>query len=662
MSHIPLQVQSSQGFRTTTAARWLRLVAVAQGHLALFVAIYWVAFLLRFDFNVPAVDGGIFLATLPWVLVIKFAAFLITRQFQGWSRHVTFADLASLGCAALCSLLCLTAINQFVFISFHFIPRVVLLLDFAGTILCLGALRSSWRFLQEHAWPVFRRSRRSRALLIGAEQADKIFAQRLQTYANFPFQICGFLDRDWAHRGKRIGGIPILGSTADLADAARHQRATDVIVISGSLAGKELREVMEHCETAGLNLKIIPPLSQLLNGDNQIPLKTIEITDLLRREPVQLDTAAVKRLFEGTTVFVTGAGGSIGSEICRQLLGFPLETLVLIERAEGSLFTIDLELRSLKPSCRVVPALGDVTDADRMRKLFDAHRPDILLHVAAHKHVPMLEDHPSEAVKNNVFGSALMADLAHEFDVGHFVYISTDKAVNPSSIMGVSKHIAEDYVHAMSSISDTRFVAVRFGNVLGSAGSVVPLFQNQIRSGGPITITHPDMTRFFMAIPEASQLVLQAAAMGRGGEIFVLDMGEPVRIVDLARDLIRLSGLPPHAMEIVFSGVRPGEKLYEELYFADERELPTGHPKLHSALHRPIDLAELRESLHDLKELVDGDDGPLLEKLKEMVPEYVDPAEAESNNDSNLTVAQVNGNGHSHVPPLTSAANHGKRK
>jgi FlaA1/EpsC-like NDP-sugar epimerase len=284
-----------------------------------------------------------------------------------------------------------------------------------------------------------------------------------------------------------------------------------------------------------------------------------------------------------------------------------------------------MELNNRKKTCRIVNALGDVTDTSRMRSLFAKHRPDIILHVAAHKHVPMLEMHPGEAVKNNVFGTAQMAELADEFAVSHFVYISTDKVVNPSSIMGVSKHIAEDYVHAMSTESNTKFVVVRFGNVLGSAGSVVPFFQEQIRRGGPLTVTHPDMRRFFMAIHEASQLVLQAAAMGRGGEIFVLEMGEQIKIVDLARDLVRLSGLPRDAIEIVFTGIRPGEKLYEELYFDDEQRFPTGHPKLHSALHRPIDLGELRETLMELQYLVDGDADVLLARLKEMVPEFVVP-------------------------------------
>jgi FlaA1/EpsC-like NDP-sugar epimerase len=461
--------------------------------------------------------------------------------------------------------------------------------------------------------------------LVGAELSDKIFAQRLQSHGSFPYRICGFLDRDEKHVGRLIGGIPNLGSTSNLVSVARRYRASDVIIVAGSLTGKELRDLMESCEASKLILKIIPPLEQLLDGSQQIPVKPVEISDLLRRDPVQLDVSALKKLFEGTTVFVTGAGGSIGSEICRQLLAFPLDTLVLIERSEAALFTIDMELRNKKKSCRIVNALGDVTDTGRMRSLLEKHHPDIILHVAAHKHVPMLEMHPGEAVKNNVFGTAQMAELADEFGVSHFVYISTDKVVNPSSIMGVSKHIAEDYVHAMSTESNTKFVVVRFGNVLGSAGSVVPFFQEQIRRGGPLTVTHPDMKRFFMAIHEASQLVLQAAAMGRGGEIFVLEMGEQIKIVDLAHDLIRLSGLPRDAIEIVFTGIRPGEKLYEELYFDDEQRFPTGHPKLHSAFHRPIELGELRETLAELQYLVDGDAEPLLARLKELVPEFIVP-------------------------------------
>lgn len=599
----------------------MRLTLVIASHGVLFVAIYAAAYLLRFDFEVPEAHQRIFIHTLPWVVAIKMSVFYGFRYFQRWSRHASFADLVTLVAAGLLSLLCIATANHF--ISQYFIPRVVLLLDLCGTILSLGALRSAWRLVEEHAIPLVRRDSRGRAILIGAEQADKVLAQRLQSYAGFPYNICGFLDRDAAKPGASIGSVQLLGTTKDLAAVIADEEITDVIAVSGSLPGSELRQVMGICEQANVKLQIIPPLAQMFRGNKQIPLKPIEITDLLRRDPVELDVAAIKRLFDQATVFVTGAGGSIGSEICRQLLEFPLKKLVLIERSEWALYKIEIELLQREPRFTIIPALGDVTDAARMRNLFEEFHPDVILHVAAHKHVPMLETHPGEAVKNNIFGTALMTDLAHEYEAGTFVQISTDKAVNPTSIMGVTKHICEEYVHAMSTESNTRCMVVRFGNVLGSSGSVVPLFQEQIRAGGPLTITHPEMKRFFMAIPEAAQLVLQAAAMGRGGEIFVLEMGEQVKIVDLAKDLIRLSGLPEHAIEIVFSGVRPGEKLYEELYFDDEEHMPTGHPKVMAAYHRPIELADVRRTLQELKALMDGEPGPLLQKLKEVVVEYV---------------------------------------
>jgi FlaA1/EpsC-like NDP-sugar epimerase len=330
----------------------------------------------------------------------------------------------------------------------------------------------------------------------------------------------------------------------------------------------------------------------------------------------------IGRLVEGRTVMVTGAGGSIGSEICRQLLRFNPRVLLLVGRGENRIFKVERKLRTANPSAVLQPCIADITDEARVRQLFAQHRPEVVFHAAAHKHVPLMEMNVGEAIRNNVGGTRIMAETAHEFGVRNFVFISTDKAVHPSSIMGVSKQIAERFVHAMSQASSTCFTVVRFGNVLGSDGSVVPIFQDQIRRGGPITVTDPRMTRFFMTIPEASQLVLQAAAMGQGGEIFVLEMGEPVRIVDLARDLIRLSGLPEDSIEICFTGIRPGEKLYEELYFDDEETLPTAHPKLRAAYHRPYTLPEVRETIAQLQELIHAPEEALRQKLCEVVEEY----------------------------------------
>jgi FlaA1/EpsC-like NDP-sugar epimerase len=419
-----------------------------------------------------------------------------------------------------------------------------------------------------------------------------------------------------------LGGIPILGAPGRVREAAAAAAATDVLLIAGSMPGKELRGLMQTCDNHRLMLKIIPPVEDLFDGDRRIPVRDIEINDLLRREPVELDDEAVGELLRDRTVMVTGAGGSIGSEISRQVLRFMPRRLLLLGRGENRIFFIERELRAQATRTHLRPVIADVTDPRRLREVFEQFSPDVVFHAAAHKHVPLMEDNPCEAIKNNVLGTRNVADLAHEFEVDGFVLISTDKAVRPASVMGATKQLAERYVMALSQESKTRFVATRFGNVLGSAGSVVPIFQEQIRRGGPITVTDPRMTRFFMTIPEASRLVLQAASMGSGGEIFVLDMGDPVKIVDLARDLIRLSGLPDNSIDISYCGIRPGEKLYEELYFEEEETLSTPHPKLRMAYHRPFDLDEISWVLADLANIEVSDPEAVRQKLHEVLAEY----------------------------------------
>jgi FlaA1/EpsC-like NDP-sugar epimerase len=488
-----------------------------------------------------------------------------------------------------------------------------------------------------------------RAVIVGSDTSGEGLARQIHAKPRLQYRIVGFLDPDKYKRGLEVGGIPVLGKPEEASQIALALGVQDVLVISGSLAGRHLRKLMEQCDQSGLTLKVLPAVDHLLNGHHgnghhangngnghlgtghrngqrRLPVRDVNINDLLRRDPIELDSQSISRLVKGRTVLITGAGGSIGSEICRQVLRFQPRALVMVERAENNLFQIHQELRSRSLETRVLPCIGDVTDKRRMSQLFRCYSPEVVFHAAAHKHVPMMEDHPGEAIKNNVFGTKRLADLAHQYRVESFVLISTDKAVKPSSIMGVSKQLAERYVHAMSQVSTTRFVVVRFGNVLGSAGSVVPLFQEQISCGGPITITHPEMERFFMTIPEASQLVLQAAAMGQGGEIFVLEMGEPVKIVDLAQDLIRLSGLAPDDIEIKFTGLRPGEKLHEELYLAEEETRRTPHPKVRVAYHRPYALAQVRNSILDLGKILHRAEPIIRRKLKEMVPEYSSPA------------------------------------
>jgi len=615
-------LRSLRGFLRRFLSKRVWLIGVC--HLLLFTAIYWISFGLRFDFAIPPAHQELLLRSLIWLLAVKAVVFFVLGHYDSWWSYVTFADLVALLAASVLSLLVFAAIDHFVLA--YQVPRSVPVLDCMLTIVILGAIRASWRLLREQFYPVFGHKSWRGAIVVGADHANALLAHHVRSHLDLPFRIRGLVTVGGDEPRGRLGQIPILGSYEDIAEIAATHEASDVLVTAGTLPGRTLRELMQVCKEAGLALKIVRPVADRFHGDHRIPVRDIEINDLLRREPVQLDTEHIGEMLRGRTVLVTGAGGSIGSEICRQVIGFGPEALVLLGNGENPIFAVQHEIEELGTSTALYPAIGSVTDEPRMRAVFEQHRPEVVFHAAAHKHVPLMEDNPGEAVKNNVLGTKCLADLAHEFGAKHFVFISTDKAVHPTSVMGATKHVAERYVHALSAESETRFTVVRFGNVLGSDGSVVPLFQDQIRRGGPITVTDPRMTRFFMTIPEASQLVLQAASMG-GGEIFVLEMGQPVRIVDLARDLVQLSGLPENAIEITFTGVRAGEKLYEELYFDDEETLPTKHAKIRAAFPRPYTAGEVRDSIAELERVMHGPDELVRRKLREVVPEYIPPSD-----------------------------------
>jgi FlaA1/EpsC-like NDP-sugar epimerase len=508
------------------------------------------------------------------------------------------------------------------------VPRVqrsVILLDWACTILLIGGIRTAYRSLREELRPLFSGRPARSAIIVGANRSGELIARNLMAASQNPYFILGFLDDDPQLKHARVAGIEVLGSVDDAGFQAGRRRVDDVIVQSGTLTGKRFRRLLDECTAAGATVKVLPAIDELLDGQSDpthVRLRSVEIKDLLRREPVKLDDSAIRALIEGRTVMVTGAGGSIGSEICRQVLRFSPRRLLLVERAENALFLVEQEFSRLDPKPAFEPLVADITDTQRMEQIFATYQPEVVFHAAAHKHVPMMEWNPAEAIKNNVLGTRQMATLADRYGVREFVAISTDKAVNPTSVMGCSKLLAERFVQAMSQDSKTQFIVVRFGNVLASNGSVVPTFQEQIRRGGPITVTHPGIERFFMTIPEASQLVLQAATQGSGGEIFVLDMGESMKIVDLARDLIALSGLEPDDIEIVYTGLRPGEKLYEELYFEDERRVSTKHPKVFCAMHRPADLQAVEAMLQELAEVIDESPEVVRARLRDLVPEY----------------------------------------
>lgn len=598
-------------------ARARRFLLLAFVHIVVLWMSYSAAFLLRFEFSVPNDMLTIWIRTLPWVLAVKLVVFYGCGSFHAYWRSVTLSDLVTLIQAATYSTLIIFAVDSLLLAGYE-IPRVVLLLDWGVTVIALGGLRSAERIVREHPWALVAAKRRRPVLVVGTENGDEALVRQMHAQPELGYRVIGFLDKDPINYGSRLGGIPFLGSPSDAVSISQRKQVRDIFVITGSLSGKNLRLLLAACNRASINVKMIPPIGKLLDGTYQLHVRDVDINDLLQRAPVQLDTAAIAKMIEGRRVMVTGAGGSIGSEICRQIIKHHPQRLILLERAENNLFHIEQELAGDSHEVICDACVADVCDEERLEIIFQTYEPEIVFHAAAHKHVPLMELNAGEAVKNNVFGTKNVVDLSHKYDVDRFILISTDKVVNPTSVMGLSKKLCERYVRSMAAESATKMVVVRFGNVLGSSGSVVPTFQKQIRCGGPVTVTHAKMQRFFMTIPEASQLVLQAAVLGRGDEIFVLDMGDPVKIIDLAKDLIRLSGFAEEEIETTFVGIRPGEKLYEEIYDLNERTESTSHPKLRVVIPQAEDQQKVLDGLAELRPLVNSPEAIVREKLLEL--------------------------------------------
>ncbi|MEO8901667.1 MAG: nucleoside-diphosphate sugar epimerase/dehydratase [Polyangiaceae bacterium] len=475
-------------------------------------------------------------------------------------------------------------------------------------------------------------------LLIGAGRGGVMVAKEIRGRPELGIALAGFIDDDRGKHGSVVHGVRVLGGTADLPRIARERAVQQAIITVANAPGHVVRTISDACQQIGLQVKVIPGLYRIVGGEmNLTRIRDVAIEDLLRRDAIVLDDLAIAAQLKGQVVLVTGAGGSIGSEICRQACRFLPKRLVLVERSENALFEVHRDLLNTFPNVSIEPCVADICDRELIESIFARHQPAIVFHAAAHKHVPMMEWNPAEAVKNNAGGTRQLADIAHHSGVAAFVMISTDKAINPTSVMGATKRVAELYVQALAKRSKTRFVTVRFGNVLGSNGSVVPIFKEQIARGGPVTVTHPDMKRYFMTIPEACQLVLEAAAMGKGGEIFILDMGEPVKILDLARDLIQLSGFGETEIEIVFSGIRPGEKLYEELATVHEKAEKTRHPKILIGNTQAESFERVDQAIVRLLEVAQfGTHGDLRASLHNIVPEYTHTPVAAASNGSKL--------------------------
>ena len=596
---------------------------------------FCLAFVLRFEGSLPPSFKEGLLFYLPIVLGLKLLVLGLAGRFKSPWRYVNLHETVRIfvWLAPVTILLIVWSQTRSVLPieaaqhEFLLLPLGVIVLDLALGFMGMAGLRAASRLFHEkraHRILSTTAPERVPTLLFGAGRAGAIVAKEILARPDTGIHLIGFLDDDDNLYGAAVEGLPILGGANDLERLVKRHDVRQVIITIASDQEKALPRIARLCEERGLRTKIIPALHDIVEGKiNLAKIREVSIEDLLRRSPVRLDIGEIEKLVKNQVVLVTGAGGSIGSELCRIIAGLKPATLVLVEQAENSLFHVHLGLVGAYPDLHVVPCIADICDVGRMDSIFAEWRPPLVFHAAAHKHVPMMEWNPGEAVKNNVLGTRTIATLADAWQVERFVMISTDKAVNPTSVMGVSKRVAELFIQAFSRTSDTRFMTVRFGNVLGSAGSVIPIFQKQIAAGGPVTVTHPEMKRYFMTIPEACQLVLQAGAMGDGGELFILDMGEPVKIVDLARDLIRLSGLTPHQdIEIRFTGLRPGEKLFEELSLGEEDALKTTHPRIYIGQVKSPSLPWICAMIEELAELAGANASHILAKFKEIVPEY----------------------------------------
>jgi FlaA1/EpsC-like NDP-sugar epimerase len=608
---------------------------------ALLCGAFYFSQLIRFDFNPPDWAMMRFRQFLPVVLGGKLICFYFLGLYRGMWRYTSIADLINIIKAST-----VASLGIIVFVlyktGFDLVSRSVFLIDWGLTIMLIIGVRVFIRLCFENFNKQFRFSdlwnivpmmlgknyQKGRAMLIiGAGDCGEKICRQFRENPSVQSHVVGFLDDDIAKTGRRIHGVPVLGTIDAIETVAPGLGIEDVIIAIPSAGSGRMRQIVDLCKKADVNFKIIPDMGELIDGRIDInAIRNVEYRDLLGREPVRLDKEKIGSYLAERTVLVTGAGGSIGTGICRQICRFFPKRILLLERAESPLYDIDLELRKNFARAEVVPLLADIQDKEDLARIFTRFQPEIVFHAAAYKHVPMLEKHPWKAVHNNIFGTQNLVEAARNSGCERFVFVSTDKAVNPTNVMGTSKRICELLVQKENAAdpSGTRFITVRFGNVIGSVGSVVPLFKKQIQEGGPVTVTHRDMIRYFMLIPEACQLILQAGAMGKGGEIFILEMGEPVRIDDMARDLIRFSGFEPEVdIKIVYTGLRPGEKLYEELMTDQEGVVPTKHKKIRVLNSHTGDVSLLASRLLELKMAAEQRDAEQIRHiLHRIVPEY----------------------------------------
>jgi FlaA1/EpsC-like NDP-sugar epimerase len=599
---------------------------VADGGL---VALAWfLAFELRFDQGVPVYYDTLFKKTILIVVGIKLLVFILFGFYDRWWRYVSTRDMwgAARG-VTVASLVADVTVYFASPVAEVRLPRSIAVMDWLLLLALVGGSRLIARSVFERPSPGRLVARGKEVLVVGAGEAARDLIREMQRNPRLEYTPIGLVDDDPRKKNIRIHGVRVLGATDDLPHLLRDNRPDEVLLAIPSASGAFRQRVVAMTRAEGVPVKTLPGLHELISGDVDLArqIRPVEVEDVLGREPVDVDLEAAAPYVEGKTVLITGAGGSIGSELCRQLTRLGPQRLILVELGETALFEIERELVAERGFSAAVPVLADVGNPRKMRQVFERYAPSVVFHAAAYKHVPLMEANPLESVRNNALATKVVADAAVEFGAERFVLISTDKAVNPKTVMGQSKAVCEWVVEAYGARDDiaTRFVAVRFGNVLGSSGSVIPIFRRQIEKGGPVTVTHPEMTRFFMTIPEAASLVIQSGAIGGEGHVFVLDMGDAVKIVDLAEQMIRLSGRDPEEIGIDFVGSRPGEKLHEELWADGEHVLETPHPKIRRVSGPVVDAVWLEEELRELERLVEA--GETLEVVSRLAVMVRDP-------------------------------------
>ena len=585
-----------------------------------------VAYFVRFNFTIPPVEVATFYYVIPSFIAVRALCFYIFKTYSGIIRYTSTKDVQRIVSTLLAGSVFFSIINpiSFYITGNYVLPYTIIIIEFLLSVFIMTSTRMLIKILYMETMNPSKE--KTNVIIFGAGEAGVIAKRTLDRDAGSKYKVLAFVDDNYKKSGKKVEGVSIYDTDEDLERLLAENEVQHLIISIQNLAPARKQEIVEMCLRHHTKVLTVPPVTNWINGALSFKqIKKIRIEDLLERDPIRLDTAAITSQLTGKTILITGAAGSIGSEIVRQVLRFNPAKVIMLDCAESPMYDLELETSEMRQGKVAEPVIADIRNHDRMLNVFRTFRPQIVFHAAAYKHVPMMENNPSEAILTNVKGTRITAELSDEFGVEKFVMVSTDKAVNPTSIMGATKRIAEIYIQSLNKKSKTKFITTRFGNVLGSNGSVIPRFNKQIESRQPITITHPEITRFFMTIPEACQLVLEAGAMGKGGEIFIFDMGKSVKITDLAKKMVQLSGLElGKDIQLVFTGLRPGEKLYEELLNNEENTIPTHHEKIMVAKVKEYDFDEVKKNVDELVSLFNAQDNiNLVRKMKEIVPEYI---------------------------------------